>query len=184
MRLAHESLVPSGDNGQALMKGKRPLGLNINVAAQNVHPRVRGARAEKAREVGRAQARHSSGQDDVRAGGFDGDIPARSGHVPVELIVIFEEAQAIANAIVKRDISRSVLRGGDKDLQLEISGASLPFDAKGAAIGIPSADVGKEERIIKAAGSRIFHWNGAINSVPGAGEVDRKSTRLNSSHAN
>src|SRR5207302_7193979 len=142
-RLVHESLVPSGDNGQAFVKGKRPLGSDIDVAAEDIHARVLRAGAQEASVVGRTQACDSSGQDDVRACGVGGNIPAGAGHVPVEFVMILEEAQAVANAIMKRDISRRILCGGDIDLQLEISGVPLLFDAKGGAVGISGGDVGK-----------------------------------------
>src|ERR1700719_5078669 len=49
---------------------------------------------------------------------------------------------------------------------------ALPLDAKRGAVGIRGADVCKEERIIKAAGARILHRNGAIDSLPGAAEIN------------
>src|SRR5438445_13662536 len=111
------------------------------------------------------QAGDSDRQDDVGAGGLDGKIPAIAGDVPVEFVVVLEEAQAIANAIVQRDISRGVLGGGNKDLQLEIFGAALLFDAKRGAIGVRGADIDEEMRIIATAETGLFYRNIAFVSL-------------------
>src|SRR4029077_12864499 len=103
-------------------------------------------------EVGGMEPRDSGRQNDVRAGGFEGNIPVIAGDIPIEFVVILEEAQAIANAIMKRNISRGVCRARHKDFDLQIAGMALPFDAKWRAVCIRGADVGKKERIIEAAG--------------------------------
>ena len=54
---------------------------------------------------------------------------------------------------------------------MEISTSALPFDSKGSSAGLCGADFREKERIVKAAGPGVFHGNGAINSVAGAGEV-------------
>src|SRR5580700_5661422 len=98
------------------MKGQRALRLDIYVGPEDIHARVLRAGTQKACVIGGAQPRHSSGQDDMSACGFDGNIPASADHVPIEFVVILKEAQAVSYAIVKGNISRSILRGGDKYL--------------------------------------------------------------------
>ncbi len=118
----------------------------------------------------RVQAGDPAGQLDVRSGGLDGNIPIVAGYVPVKLVVIVEEANRIENAIADDYGAGGVIRVRHVDFEFRVTPLAALLVLKGVGIVIGDAERFEKKRVVQALRSGVFDGNGAIESIPGAGE--------------
>jgi len=107
------------------------------------------------------------------AGVLDGNGPIVAGDVPVELVVLVEEACAIAHAIGKLNCARGVDGVGDVNFQVAIGAGSGGVVFESGAIFVGDAGDGDEELVIRAVWAGILDGNGAVNAVPLSDENQR-----------
>src|SRR5919109_2009816 len=89
-------------------------------AAVNLRDRIAGARTVDAGKGIGAQVGRTVGKRDSSAGRTDGKVPFVAGHVPVELVVIFEKAQRVGNRVFNNDGSRNIPGVGNIDFEFAI----------------------------------------------------------------
>ena len=107
-----DARVPGDRDGDALAEVEDARRLDGDVRADDRRRRRRLLRAVPAGEGVRPQARDGRRQVDDGPGALDGHVPLVAGDVPVELVVLVEELQAVAHAVAaaRRSSSRPARR--------------------------------------------------------------------------
>ena len=97
---------------------------------------------------------------------IDRHRPIIAGHVPVELVVIFEKARAVANRVIDLDGAGSIDRIGNENLQITetVRGGLLVFQLAAAAVRHPGD--AQKQSVVRSPRSRIFDWDEAVNAMP------------------
>ena len=110
------------------------------------------------------------GEDDVGAGGFDGDAPLVAGDVPIEFVVVVEEFEGVGDGVVDGDGACAVVGVGDIDFQIEVVALAAGFVAEFGAGVVGNVLDFEEQRVVQPAGAGVFDGNVAVNTVPGAAD--------------
>ena len=99
-------------------------------------------------------------------GMIDRHRPVVAGDIPVELVMIFEIADTVANDVVDFYRARGIYSVGDENFQIAVAAGSFGFvfQLLTGAVG-DRGDIQKQ-RVVRASRPRIFDWDGAVNAVP------------------
>src|SRR4030088_3135429 len=103
---------------------------------------------------------HSSGSV------VDGHRPVVAGDIPVELVMVFEEARSIAYAVNDFNRARGVDGVGDENLQIAVCAGGRRLILKFAAATVGDTGDVDEQFVVSAIRPRIFYWDSAVNAVP------------------
>ena len=76
---------------------------------------------------------HAGGQARLRGGRLDRHVPLVAGDVPVQLVVLVEEPQAVRHAVSQPDGPRRVLGARHPDLELAVVALAAALDTSAAA---------------------------------------------------
>ncbi len=106
----------------------------------------------------------------MRLGVIDRHRPVVAGDVPVELVVVFEITDAVANGVADFDGARSVFGVRNVDFQVAETAGGFGF-----ILQLLSGSVGdrgdiKKERVVRPPGAWILDRNSAVDAVPLADE--------------
>ena len=125
-----DPLVPTDHRRQpfVVLQGMRHR--DAHEVPVDLHGRVSGGRAVHAVERDRAYARGGRWQLDRRRRGTDRDVPFIARHVPVQLVVLVEKAQAVGRVIAQHDrpVGISGARNPDLELDVRAQAAGLGFE--------------------------------------------------------
>src|ERR1700723_4092260 len=106
-------------------------------------------------------------------GAIDRNRPIVSGHIPIELVILIEEAGSVANAVSDVDCARGI--AGVGHVNFKIAGGAgrgrIVFEFGAVFIG-DAFDI-DEELVVRAVWSGIFDGNRSMNAVPLANENQR-----------
>ena len=128
-------------------------------------------RAVDAGERLRAQTPRSAGRElHVSGSLIDRHRPVVAGHVPVELVVIVEEARRVRDRISNDDGLLRVLGAGNEDLQLAIGALAVRLVFQRVAVAVGNALYFQKQTIVGSVRAGIVDGNGAINSLEAAVE--------------
>src|SRR5208283_299245 len=165
---ADGAFVEGDGEGEPLVNTKGSGGVDVHAGADDFGGGVAAGGAEGASEDVGADVGSGGRENDVRASGVNGDVPEVAGDVPVELVVVVEKAQGVADDVINDDRLSGIVRVGNKDFEFTVLAftAGLEFQLVAVAVG-DAADIEKEA-VVQAAGADIFNGDGAVDAVPGA----------------
>ena len=169
--LLDRTLAPAHHRGEPFVEGERPVHVDVDAVAHRADVGVLRARAVAPGEGERAEVRRAGGQPDAGARRLDRHVPLVAGHVPVELVVIGEEAERVRHAVAEDDRPGRVLRIRDPDLELAVVplGAGLVAQRTPGPVG--HGERAEEEPVVEALGGPVDDRDGAVEAVPGAREA-------------
>src|SRR5437660_2444420 len=104
------------------------------------------------------------------AGMIDGNRPVVASHVPVELVVVVEETNAVAHGVVNLDRLGGVHRIGKINLQIAITVERVRLVFQPGSAAVRDAPDIHEQRVVRAAWAGVLKGDGAMNPVPFADE--------------
>jgi hypothetical protein len=119
---------------------------------------------------GRSHTGHTFRQPYLCGGGLDRRFPFVARHVPVELVVLIEEAKAVRNPVAQLDRPRRVRRARHIDLQLPVVTLPADFVPQLAPFGIRDRLDIETERVVQALGRVVLNRNRPVDPVPRSGE--------------
>jgi hypothetical protein len=113
------------------------------------------------------------GKDDVRAGGLNGNVPLVAGDVPVELVVVLEEAQRVGNRIFNGDVVRGIVGIWNVNLEPAVMTLAAGLVLESAAAPVHDAPHVEKQRVIQPLWRDVLNWNRSIKPVPGPADKMR-----------
>ena len=148
--------------------GQRISGLESDVRAVDLRTSHRAAADPYApvKACARSFPAALSGRVDMSFGMIDRHRPVVAGDVPVELVVIFEITDAVADNVVDLHRARGVDGVRDIDFQIAVVAGSFGFVLQllSGAVG-DGGDIQKQG-VVRASRAGIFDRDGAMNAVP------------------
>ena len=106
---------------------------------------------------------------------IDRHWPIVASHVPIKLVVILEEAGAVANRVVNLNGATGIHRVRDEDLQVAEAVGRGRFVFELAAIAVRHASDIQEKRVVRSPRPWIFDRDEAVNAMPLADECQRNT---------
>ncbi len=164
-RLADKALVPAHHHSQALAEGKRAAHAELHGVAGDLNIGVLLARAIGTGEARRAQAGDAGGEHDPRASRLDGEFPFVAGNVPVELVVVLEELEAVEHLVVQVHGAGGVSRAGHIDLEFAVVALAARLVLQRVVVFVRDADDVEQQRIVEALRRLVLDRDGAIDAV-------------------
>ena len=152
------------------MVAERLCGVKVDNITGNLRSSIIGAGAVDAGEGIGTNVRRVAGQHNAGTGGLDGHIPFVAGDVPVQLVMIFEEAQGIGDSVFNNEGPRNVRGVGDVDFQFAVVPLARAFVSQAVAGDRGDAFHVEEERVVHALRSNVLDGNFAVQATPGADE--------------
>src|SRR5207247_5310804 len=119
-----DTLIPAHDDRQAFVIAERVWHRDADHVAISRNARIACARPVSPVERDRTDAGSTRRQLDFGCGHLDRHFPLIAGHVPVQLVVLVEEAQAVDRTIAEDD--RAIRVGGARDPDLVLDVVPLP----------------------------------------------------------
>ena len=111
-----------------------PVVAHVDAGAVDFGGRVGGPGTISAGVGFSAEIGDVGGKDDVSAGGLDGIVPVVAGNIPVELIMIVEEAKGVGDNVFDGNGASGVVGIGNKDFEFAVLTLAAGFIFQGAAI--------------------------------------------------
>ena len=165
----HDTRVPSDGDRQAFPESEAAHGLDAHAVRLDRNGRLFGRPVGTA-ERGGAHAGDALGQPHVRGCRLDRHVPFVAGHIPVQLVVLFEEPQPIGHAVPEPDGPRGVHGARHPDLQLAIVAFTAALDPQRAALRVDRRYVVEAQRVVQPLRRAVLDGDRAEDAVPGSRE--------------
>lgn len=125
-------------------------------------------RSSGSAEGGGAHAACPFGQNDPRCGALNRELPLVARHVPVELVVVLEEFEAVSYPVAENHGASRVVRFGYPDLDLQIVTVPGELALERVSLLVRHPEDVDEEAIVEATGRAVFDRNRPVDPVPRA----------------
>ena len=170
---ADGAFVESDGDGEAFVIGERSGGADFDTVAGDFGSGVAIAGPVSARENVGADIFCFDGKGDGGGDRAQRNVPVVAGDVPVELVVIFEEAEGVGDGVLDIDGLDGIVGVVDEDFEMAIVADAGGFVLEIVAGGVGDTGNGEEEGIVHPLRGDVFDGDVAIEAVPGsADEVD------------
>ena len=90
---------------------------------------------------------------------LDGDGPLVAGDIPVELVVVVEEAEGVGDDVLDGNGARAVVGVGNIDFQFEVLALAAGFEFQWTAVFVGDALDVEEKGVVQAARAGVFDGN-------------------------
>ncbi len=132
--LLEHAFIAGNGNGEALVDAERAGGVDVDARAVDFGGGIVALGMIRAGVGIGAEICDFAGEDDVSASGFDGNVPFVAGDVPVELIVVVEEAKGVRDDVFNGNGASGIVGIGNKDFEFAVLALATGFIAKRLAV--------------------------------------------------